>query len=68
MCFKAPSLPAVEHVDPEAQQRDIDAKAEARARRDQVATRQRRRRSALSTGQGTALGLYGGGSRSLGGE
>ena len=67
MCFKKPSMPAVEQVDPEAQQREIYAKAAARAARDQTALRQRRSRSALAAGQGTALGMYGGGNRSLGG-
>lgn len=60
-------MPAVEQIDTEAQQREIDAKAEARARRDTTTQRQRRTRSALDVGRGTALGLYGGGSRSLGG-
>lgn len=68
MCFKAPSMPAVEQIDTEAQQRQIDAQAQARAQRDTAAQRSRRRRSALDVGRGTALGLYGGGSNTLGGR
>lgn len=61
-------MPKVQTVDPEAQQREAEAKAQQQAARDNATLQRRRQRSALSTGQGSALSLYGGGNQTLGGQ
>lgn len=71
MCFKAraPKLP--DTPDPEAQQREAAAKAAQEGAAQTQDMRRRRGASSLQTASrasGTALGLYGGGNKRLGGD
>ena len=69
MCFKSPTMPTVEKVDVEKQQRDAEVKASQSSQRSAAERRKRQRRStSISQGAGNALTLYGGGAKALGGQ